>query len=213
MFELTVRRLRIVVAMVLVLAQPAFAELGPGSVVMVPAECMPYWKPAPSASPDWDRMLSLAACIQDASFETIEDASELPAFIDRLADRLLPSLSLYTMAAQSGPGPVKLRAVYLIGMTELSLIQRARKSVHTPALRREVDELLEPSVVVALLAFASVVHVAAADPEMAPDAPSQYMVRHARELLEQMAPPHDLEGHRPNSARSAFKNPPVLRSH
>ncbi|MGE0395327.1 MAG: hypothetical protein AB7T06_01270 [Kofleriaceae bacterium] len=188
MFELTFRRLRIAIALVLVLAQPALAELSPGGVVMVPSECLPYWNPPHSAATDWNRMLSLAACIQDTSVETIEDAAELPAFVDRLAERLLPSLSLYAMAAQSGPGPVKLRAVYQIGMAELSLIQRARQSVHTPALRRDLAELLEPSAIVAMLAFAAVVHVATLDPAVAPDAPSKYMVRHARELLEQMAP-------------------------
>lgn len=177
--------LRATALFVLALAHPAMADER-GTVTMVPADCVPYWRGADTATPEWNSVLSLAGCLQDASIEAIGDRDDLPAFIDRLASRLIPSLALYATAVQDGPDPVKLRAVYQIGLAEVSFIVRARRSIASPALRPRLEELLEPSAAIAILAFAAVVHVAAEDPSMASDPVTRFMVRDAYQRLEQM---------------------------
>lgn len=181
------RRLHVIFALLALLASPALADEAAPTVVMIPANCLGYWVPQRALSTNWDRMLSLAACIQDTSVEAIDDAADLPGLVDRLGSRLLPSLSLYATAVQNGPGPVRLRAIYQIGMAEVSLMIRARASVRSPEQRARLVELLEPNAVVALLAFAAVVQVAHHDPTMAPDAVTRFMVSNSRELLEQLA--------------------------
>ena len=176
-------RIRIALAFLVALVQPAFADIeAPSTITMVPTECIAYWRAPGETATDWNRVLSFAACIQDASVEAVADAAMLPALVDRFAERLLPSLTLYASAAQNGPGPIKLRAVYQIGMAELDLMVRARLSI-TPALRPELEKLLAPSAAVALLSFSIIDQVVTEDPTLAPDGVTAYMVRRARELL------------------------------
>lgn len=183
---LTNHRTRIALAFLVAIAEPALADIdAPSTLTLVPAPCLAYWRVPGATATDWNRVLSFAACIQDASVEAVDDAAQVPVLVDRFAERLLPSLTLYASAAQNGPGPIKIRAVYQIGMAEMSLMIRARLSI-TPALRPELEKVLVPSAAVALLSFSIIDQVVTEDPTLAPDAVTAYMVRNARELLVQL---------------------------
>jgi|MudIll2142460700_1097286.scaffolds.fasta_scaffold05541_4 hypothetical protein len=174
------------VVFVLALSNTASADEVP-----VHAECEQFSSiPGGAASPAaWNQVLSYAACIQDASVGRIVSEFQLPGFIEQLEVALIPSLMYYVAAVQNGPGPVKLRAAYQIGMSQLTLITRARMSIASPELRAELEPMLEAPAKLAWSAFAMVDHVATENPELVPDAVTQNMARAARQhaaLLERV---------------------------
>lgn len=170
---------------------------------MVPDECMPFWliSGGPDSPMAWNQALSFGACIQDASVERISRLDELAGLADRLQDALDPALHIYSQMLVRGPGPVKLRAAFQIGMAEVSLMTRARSSIVPPAdlatssaamtrygkLHEALEGQLREQARLAWIAFTIVERAAADDPAMAPDEVTRNMVRAARVMARQLA--------------------------
>jgi hypothetical protein len=171
--------------MLLVVAPPVRAD-DPRSaqIVVVPSECVQFWSiPGGASSPAaWDAILSFAACIQDGSVYRVERADQLEAFVEQRQAGLGPSLQLYQMAIEEGPGPIRLRAAYYIGLGQVALMTRARASLASPDLRPHLEPLLEPHAKLAYFVFTTIERAVAIDPGMSPDVVTRYMVRSAREL-------------------------------
>jgi len=175
------------VVVALTLSGTAIAgEIPEASGVRVPVECEQFSTiPGGSASPAaWNQLLSYAA-----SVGRIVSAFQLPGFIEQLEVALVPSLMYYVAAVQNGPGPVKIRAAYQIGMSQLTLVTRARMSMTSPELGEELEPMLEAPAKLAWSAFTLIDRVATENPEVAPDVVTQNIVRSARQyavLLERV---------------------------
>lgn len=169
----------------LTLVGPASADEVPDSVdlVPVPSECGVFWTlpGGPDSPVAWLQVLSFAACIQDATVANVRYSFQLHGFVEQLESALSPTLAFDIAAMQNGPGPIKLRAAYQVGMTQVALMTRARLSIrNAPELRDDLETLLEPPARLAWTAFDLVDRVVAEDPTLAPDVVTQTMVRSAR---------------------------------
>lgn len=173
-------------ALVLALSGTARGDAVPNSpgLVDVPIECAPYLKiPGGVSSPAaWNAVLSFAACIQDASVYRLEHGKQLAGFVEQQQAALAPALQLYVIVIEKAPDPVKLRAVYYVGLGQVALITRARASIVSPALRAPLEILLEPHARLAYLLFTAVDRAASSDPKLATDVVARNMVRSARVL-------------------------------
>jgi len=171
------------------------------AVAAIPAECLPFLAIGDGASAEraWGALLSMAACVQDASVAEVRDPAELAAMVATFARRLQPAMVLYLQAVQRAPEPYPLRAVYQIGLAHVALMVRARSSIVVSAdlrpnrrdrkLRADLESLLAPAAKVAWVAFAAIDQAVAEDPELAPDVVTANMVRDARVQLRLLA--HD----------------------
>jgi hypothetical protein len=174
---------------------------------VMPDECAPY-ATMPADAGDvlgWDRLLSLATCIQDASVARVETSEGVAELVAKLDDALTPSLTLNVYAIKHGPDTVKVRAAYQVGMAYVGLITRARSSLVAPRdldadpkaatrfreLHVELERLLEPARRAAGLAFAAIDQVGSEAPEVANDPVTANMVRSARAVLRFVTEGHD----------------------
>lgn len=190
-----------VMLIILVISGPARADGDTDlrrDMVVIPAECAPYWFiPGGDDSPaGWNQVLSLAACVQDASIAMVDDPAQLPDLVEQLTDRLILVMPFYFAALERGPGPIQVRAAYQIGMAHLALLTRARASIiaaadmkpgtRAAARYRELHARLEPllarSARIALVSFVVVERAVAMDRRLAPDPVTAYMVRSAHQM-------------------------------
>jgi hypothetical protein len=132
-----------------VLATPAHAdddEYDWPHVVVIPVECADFTViPGGATSPvAWDRVLSFAACIQDASVLQVTTAEEVDALTEQLQLAMAPALHFYIAAMEEAPRPAKLRAAYYIALGQLTLVVRARASLAGagPELRARLEPFL-----------------------------------------------------------------------
>lgn len=178
-------RARLAFALLLTLSGAAHADepLDSPELVIVPIECAQYWTipGGPSSPIAWDTVLSFAACIQDASVFRIEHEEELTAFVQQLQGALHPSLQLYAEVIEHAPDRLKLKAVYFVGLGQVALMTRARRSIVSTTLRAPLEALLEPHAKVAYRFFTAIDQAVTNDPGLASDVVSRYMVRSARE--------------------------------
>jgi hypothetical protein len=181
-------RSRLVIALLAGLIAPARAQTpetpetdASAQLVLVPSECLQFWELSgdPSWPGAWDAVLSLAACTQDRSVHSIDDAEQLADFVDELQTALAPSLRLYLAAIDEGPPQVRIHAAYYVALGQVALMTRARASLMTPELRSQLEPLLEPHAEVAYLVFSEIARAAAVDPWLAHDDVTRYMVRSA----------------------------------
>lgn len=146
---------------------------------------------------EWNNLLSLASCMQDASVTTVTDPAQLAPYVEAMADALAPEMMIYLGALEFGPGTVQLRASYHVGMAYIALITRARSSLVAPAdlgtnveaanhyrrLHADLEPMLVRAKRTAWVAFAVIEHAVAEDPTLAPDAVTRHMVATARAML------------------------------
>ena len=166
-------------------------------VVEVPPACRGYATgEAADLTAAWDKLLSFAGCVQDASVEPISDLAALPAAVGKRYDALAPAVMLYLQAIEHGPAPVQLRAAYAVGLANVALITRLRSSLVAPADRSNAAAMvryhalqaaLEPLLLraqrTAWIAFAVVDRAAAQDPAIAADPVAKNAVIAARAML------------------------------
>lgn len=167
------------------IAMPARAEDAPDPrVVMVSSDCLRFWSSSGERSSPaaWNGVLSFAACIQPGTTSELRRPRELEAFVEELQRDLEPSLRFYEVALAEAPPAVQLRAAYYVGLGQVALLTRARSAVTAPALRADLERLLEPHATVAYLVFAAIERAAASDPTLTRDIVQQNMVRSAGEL-------------------------------
>lgn len=180
------RTARLLVAVLASVTSPANADdAGDPRIVMIPRDCLQFWSAAPSnrTSPRaWDTVLSFAACIQNSETAEVRHSDELQPLVDQLQLDLEPALRFYEVALAEGPQPIQLRAAYYVGLGQVALLTRARKAVVSPALRPELERILEPHATVAYLVFTAITRVAAADPTLTQDVVIRNMVRSSGEL-------------------------------
>lgn len=163
----------------------------------VPPECRGYAAGgAAGRTTAWDKLLSFAGCMQDASAGPITDRAHLQAVVGRRYDALAPAIVLYLEAIEHGPAPVRLRAAYAVGLANVALITRLRSSLIAPAdpsntaamaryhaLQAELEPLLLPAQRIAWIAFTAVDRTATQDPEIAADPVTRNAVAAARAML------------------------------
>jgi hypothetical protein len=175
--------------LVLALTGTATADdvLAPPEIIDVPAECAHYWtNPGGVTSPPgWNPILSFASCTQRVTVGRVERVEMLPGLVDQLQLEVLPSLQWYFWVVKHGPDTAKLRAAFLIAMTEVSVMTRARSSIvagcaHHAELHARLEPLLLPQARLALMVFTAIDDVATANPALAPDLATRNMVRAAR---------------------------------
>ncbi|HEX7838557.1 MAG TPA: hypothetical protein VF469_13875, partial [Kofleriaceae bacterium] len=149
---------------------PAAGELPAEDVGKIPPACRAYAAgEAADLTTAWDKLLSFAGCVQDASLEPITDLAQLPAEVGKRYDALAPAIMLYLEAIEHGPAPVRLRAAYAVGLANVALITRLRSSLVAPAdpsnaaamvryhmLQAELEPLLLRAQRTAWIAFAVV---------------------------------------------------------
>lgn len=192
------------VALASLLALPLLA----GAVTTVPDECRTYTSRLADDREHafaWNQLLSLAACIQDASIARVDDESELAPMLDGLVTELETSVMVYVAAMESGPRPVQLRAAYQLAMLCVNTMVRARSAIVAPpdlhanpaaearfhALHAELEAQLEPLARSARRAFLLIDRQATRDPSVAPDAVTRHMVASARSMIVLLAGPVD----------------------
>ena len=195
----------------------------------LPMECRRYaWVPADARDDAlaWNQLLSLAACLQDASITPIADPDELPAVFDAYTRALEVPMMIYLSAVESAPGPIQLRAAYQIAMLHVTLIVRMRRSIVAPAdvttdpdairrdreLHADVEELLAPSARIAWRSFALIDRAVDEDPTFAPDPVTQNMVRSARAMLQIMPRPSEDENGRDRAGSARGAGEPAARA-
>ena len=199
-----------VLALVLAVARPAYAdELSGAPIVVVPGECTRFWQiPGGTSSPAvWDQLLSFASCIQDTSVDRVDRAEELPGFVDELQGSLQPTIQLYMVAINEAPDHIKLRAAYAIAMGQLALITRARASLANPALREQLEALLDRHAELAYMVFTTIDGAALEDPLRAQNPVDEYIFRSSHQqvlLLEKRWPKLHDESLRTLQASGAF---------
>lgn len=152
----------------------------------IPPECIAYVSADGSEEALWGQVLSLAACVQDATVASITTSEQLRPTLESLAQALGPSTMLYVYAVENGPESVQLRATYQIGMAFVGLAIRARASIRFPPLRAELEPLLEPVTRTARIAFTLIDRAVRNDPTLESDVVASYMIRDARLKLAQL---------------------------
>lgn len=180
---------------------PAIAE-GPAdpedsyTFAELPAACLPLLELEGSPARAWGALLSVGACVQDASVIEVADRDALAPMVAELARRLQPAMAIYLHVIDEGPAPLQLRAVYQVGLAHVALMVRARRAIAAPpatdrraaararVLRDALEPLLQPAAKVAWVAFAAIDQAVAEDPSLAPDAVTQHVVRDARVQLQ-----------------------------
>lgn len=145
----------------------------------------------------WNKALSFAGCVQDATVFQVTNADELRPMLIALTRGLAPTLALYLSIIQYGPEPVQVRAAYQIGMMYIGLITRARSSIVLPdgwttdpegtreyrELHDSLEPMLQPALHTARLVFGMIDRVATEKPSIAPDPVTKQMVRSARQMI------------------------------
>lgn len=176
-------------ALVLALAGTATAGdlLDPPLIVDIPPECAHYWTESGGiTSPAvWNPILSFASCAQRVTIGHVDRVELLPELVDQLQLEVVPSVQWYFWVVQNGPATVKLRAAFLLAMTEVSVMTRARSSIvagsaNHAELHARLEELLVPQAKLALTVFLAITDLATANPALAPDLATRNMVRAAR---------------------------------
>jgi hypothetical protein len=146
---------------------------------------------------EWQRILSLAACLQDGSVSRVDDPLQLEELVAGMSRRLELPMSIYFAALEEAPAPIQLRAAFQIGMAHVALTTRARSSIAAPpdlAARagamthyRQLHDQLEPHLLharqVAWVSFATIDRAAADDSTLASDVVARHMIATAREML------------------------------
>ncbi|HEY6039679.1 MAG TPA: hypothetical protein VIV58_35605 [Kofleriaceae bacterium] len=188
----------------------------------LPAECRPYARIPADARDDilgWNQLLSLAACLQDASITPVADREGLVNAMETYVHALEIPTTLYIGALRAGPGPVQVRAAYQIAMLHVTLIIRARSSLVTPVdfatnpeaarldaeLHADLEELLAPSLRVATVSFGVIVRAVEEDPTLAPDPVTRNMVHSARAMLEILTGENPRDDRSPARVRSSAR--------
>jgi hypothetical protein len=188
--------------LVLALTGTATADdvLAPTEIVDMPPECAHYWtNPGGVTSPPgWNPILSFASCTQRVTVGRVERVEMLPGLVDQLQLEVLPSLQWYFWVVKNGPETAKIRGAFLIAMTEVSVMTRARSSIvatsaHHAELHARLEQLLLPQARLALMVFTAIDNLATANPALAPDLATRNMVRAARVQARALA--RDLEPH------------------
>lgn len=178
-------------------AVPTAEETPPDDDVEVPAACRGYAAgEAADLTTAWDKLLSFAGCVQDASVEPITDLAQLAAVVGKRYDALAPAIMLYLEAIEHGPAPVRLRAAYAVGLASVALITRLRSSLVAPAdlsnaaamvryhmLQAELEPLLLRAQHTAWIAFTVVDRAAAQEPAIAADPVTRNAVVASRAML------------------------------
>ncbi|HWO23612.1 MAG TPA: hypothetical protein VNO30_32950 [Kofleriaceae bacterium] len=166
---------------------------------VVPARCALFaaGEGAADSAHTWQELLSLAACLQDASVAAVGEPGELVPMVEALSRRLAPPMRIYLAALERGDALIQLRATFQIGMAYVALATRARSSIVVPAgaeadgdaarRHRELHARLEPLLVparrAAWVAFRAIDEAAAEDGTLAGSELDRGMIRAAREML------------------------------
>jgi hypothetical protein len=149
----------------------------------------------------WERRLSLASCLADATILRIESPLDLDPMFWDLSMALAPSMLIWRDAIDRAPPVIQLRTAYHVGLAAVALMTRARSSLVAPAgmatvdarnreriLRSRLEPLLVPARKVAMAAFSVIDDVAREDPEFESNPVHRAMVRSAREMLDSLEP-------------------------
>lgn len=189
-------RIIVVGGLLAALAAPPRAGAAPRATHQVPEACRQFTSLPADAEGDtmaWNQVLSLAACMQDATIASASTPAELTHALDQLEDALGLPMWIYLRALEKGPVSVQLRAAYQLGMMQVAFMVRARASI--PAtdvkLHARLEKQLEPSARIAWTAFDAVDRAATSNPELARDPVAKGMVRSARTMLHAL--PHPAE--------------------
>jgi hypothetical protein len=172
-------------------------ELPADDTAKIPPACRAYATgEAVDLTTAWDKLLSFAGCVQDASLEPITDLAQLPAAVGKRYDALAPAIMLYLEAIEHGPVPVRLRAAYAVGLANVALITRLRSSLVAPAdpsnaaamvryhmLQAELEPLLLRAQRTAWIAFTVVDRAEAEEPAIAADPVARNAVIASRAML------------------------------
>jgi hypothetical protein len=158
------------IVVLLALATPAVASDEP-PVVEVSTRCLDFLPPSgtPASQRAWNAMLSFAACIADSSVHRVDRAEQLPAFVEQLESALAPSTHFYVLGIKEGNDRVRLRAAYAIALGQVALMTRARISLVDPALRDDLEAVLDPYARFTYMILTSINRAAIADPTIADD--------------------------------------------
>jgi len=163
-------------------AAPAIIEVAPRCLVFVPA-------PDDTTPRAWNDALSFTACTQDSSLTRIASVDEIIPALDLLGQRLVPTASMYAALIHVGPPEVKLRTVFALGLAQLDLVVRIRRSIATtdPEVCAEIERALVPYARAAWLVFAMVDEVSRADSTLVITHVDRALVARARILRDQLA--------------------------
>jgi hypothetical protein len=170
------------------------------SVQSFPLECRPFAigpADARDARAEWQRVLSLAACLQDGSTSRVDDPLQLEELVAGMSRRLELPMSIYFAALEEAPASIQLRAAFQIGMAHVALTTRARSSIAAPPdraalprhrqLHDQLEPLLLPARQVAWTSFATIDRAAAQSSSLASDAVARHMIATARANLAALA--------------------------
>jgi hypothetical protein len=164
----------------------------------VPDACRAFTRAPADPRAAWNQVLSLAGCTADNSTVTIIDPDDLPVALDTLASRLEPSLAIYVWAVQNAPDPIKIRAAYQIGLSEVALAVRARRSIVLPpnvtaerfaVLHARIEPMIANAIAVGAAAFSVIDDIAQRNPELIDDPVLRFVVADARRQLRDMPHP------------------------
>jgi hypothetical protein len=136
----------------------------------------------------WNGALSFAACTQDTTLAPIATVDDVGPAVDRLARRLSPTASMYLIALELGPDYLRIRAAYHLGLAQLAMIVRARRSVVTtdPAVRAALEDALVPYLQASWLVFATLDEAARADPAIEVTELDPALIVRARQLRHEL---------------------------
>jgi hypothetical protein len=170
--------------------------------IRVTPSCEAFVPGGADARVDWARVLSFAACVQDASVGRVTEAAQLGVLVEALSDALSPAVLLYLEAIQHGPPDIQVRAAYMAGLAHVALITRLRSSiamrtdptnpeaaVRYGRLHDQLEPLLAPAQQTARMAFTVVGRAAERDPTLAYDPVLAHMIASARATLRAMNHP------------------------
>jgi hypothetical protein len=191
------RRCLAILALLCTNAVPARADVSDiPQLVVIPSDCVPFLQTSGGRESTgwWRHLLSLAACMQDATIGRIDSPAQLAPVVEELKGALVPSLRVYLFILEAGPDSLRLHALYQIGLAQVSLLVRARSSIVGSSDRyRELHAQLEPMLeeisYIAWLSFASVVRTARENPSLVDDQIARNLVNHAREMAILLRPP------------------------
>ena len=152
-------------------------------VILIPAECMQYRTAAETGAGDamWTSMLSLAGCVQDASLYRVGDVELVPVMVDEMETAVAPSFRVYLGVLEHAPEHLRLRAAYALALGEVALMTRARTSLQEPALRANLEQLLDPHAQLAFVVFSAIDEVARDAPESVTDPVDREIIRSSRQ--------------------------------
>jgi hypothetical protein len=142
----------------------------------------------------WNQMLSLAACVRDASTPHVTSVGELAPMVATMFERLAPALLLDLAALQHGPEPVQVRAAYQIGMLYVEAIVRARGAIDSNtlgarALHLELEELLANARRTARIVFVAIDDAVTENPALDSDPVAHYVIESSRTMMKLLATP------------------------